>query len=97
MATFSDDLEAAASLGWGVDDFDEMAEIGFTPGDLATFMNLESEHRKLVLRLLDDDQDVRLAAWDEVGMLPQPFQQNLARWVAALPAYRNARDDEDKG
>jgi hypothetical protein len=87
---FSDDLNAAAQLGWGPERIDEMARIGFNEGDLATFRALKPERRNLVLRLLHQPTEADFAA-----LAALEGGKDLARWLLTLPAYRDSGNDEE--
>ena len=87
---YADDVNALAELGWGPDQHDRLADIGFDPGAFAQFRDLDDETRALVLRLLDSPSEF------DFGELAQhPAGVALAQWLLTLPAYVNAPDDDD--
>ncbi len=87
---YADDVNALAELGWGPDQHDKLADIGFDPGALAQFRDLDDETRALVLRLLDSPTDR-----DFLELGGHPARRAIAQWLLTLPAYMIATDDEE--
>ena len=86
---YSDDIDTAARLGWGPDELNRHASVGFDSGQLAEFFALDKEARSIVLDCLAGADD----AHDHLE--ERPDKRELAEWMLNLPAFRKAAVELD--
>jgi hypothetical protein len=78
------DIDALARIGASPDEVDMLARCGMPVGAIATFIEMDRETRRLVLRLIWHPDDA-----DFVELDARPDRADLSAWLLTLPAYVN--------